>query len=171
MSESTAIPASLLDSLARHEATVVADFTATFDSLDIAADLDNILATLESFTESVETFDIGHGEKGFLIKQPTLDGIKSFFRIAIGPLEANCEINLKELTLNGENVFHLPFLQPIQVLGGVTNLKDSPSWNLEYPGIYSGVEGFRLEGNSIIYWYNFVFYGRRYEGNNIVGDL
>ncbi|KAG6829173.1 hypothetical protein H0H92_005428 [Tricholoma furcatifolium] len=144
MSENTAVPRPLFDSLARHEATVITRY-----------------AVLENFTDTVETVDIGHARFGWS---------KELFQARHRPVTFS-EMNLKKLTVSGKNIFRVPFLLPLKVMGGTANLNDSPSWNLDYPGVFSGVQGFRIEGNNIVYWYNFVIHGKRYEGNRVVGSI
>ncbi|KAG6827127.1 hypothetical protein H0H92_013129 [Tricholoma furcatifolium] len=125
-------------------------------------------AVLEKFTKAVESFDVGNGEHGYLLKLPSEDPTKVIYKLAIGALEAHIQVNPSTLAMTGKNVLNVPFVSPVVLAEGIIDLKTGCTWNLGYPGLISGVETLKLQGNGILFAYNLLIYGRSYEGKKII---
>ncbi|KAF5373482.1 hypothetical protein D9615_009428 [Tricholomella constricta] len=142
-----------------------------FASKNVVSEPDAVIANLPFLLENIEVFDIGEGEKGYILHPPkgTRFAGPMHYKISIGPLEIDLTVDLSTFSVALKVILNIPIIGGVTIANVVGNLKDGIELKIGYPGILGGIVGLKLDGNSdVVLSWDFTALGKSFKGSKVL---
>ncbi|KAG5727422.1 hypothetical protein E4T56_gene11903 [Termitomyces sp. T112] len=136
-------------------------------------DVHEVHDILKTLTTVSETIDVGNGTKGFLLRpDPTTRGtpVKTF-KLAVGPLHLDLELDVTTLPVTFDVLFSVPFDGPVTLGSVVGDVRTGVSVNVGYPSLIGGTTGVKIVGSTVTVHWEFDYLGTHYKGEKGVVDV